>query len=432
MGKSLVYDVAPKPENAILVAVVNKGANREIVYDSLAELEDLANTAGALIIDKFVQELERPHPATAIGKGKVEEIKQFVTLNSISLVIFDDDLTPAQVKNLEINLNVKVIDRSGLILDIFVKHAKTLEAKVQVELAQSQYLLPRLTRLWTHLEKQFGGIGTKGPGETQIETDRRILRVKIQHLKDDLKQIAVQKEQQRKGREALPRFALVGYTNAGKSTLMNSLTEADVFVEDKLFATLDTTVRAFELPGGKKALLSDTVGFIKKLPAHLVASFRSTLAEAELADVLIHVVDVSHVFYRQQIETVKDTLKFLKIDSKPTIIVFNKVDKIKDIFGEYSILSEIESNYPGSIFISAKNFSNLTLLLDKINSIYEENKLEYSIIIPFDNMNLLSDIYEVYEISEREDTEDGIKFTLQLQGKDLTNFKNKFNKFIIN
>ena len=321
-----MYDTTIQKEKAIAIAFGKKGTDRELAFEHLNELESLADTAGAEIIEKVYQELAAPNPATIVGKGKIEEIKFLIETKEITLVIFDDDLSPSQLRNLENELEVKIIDRSGLIIDIFAKHAKSLEAQTQVELAQSQYLLPKLSKMWTHLSKQYGGIGTKGPGETQIETDRRALRMKIQRLKDKLKEISVQKEQQKKGRASLPRFSLIGYTNAGKSSLMNTISDASVFVEDKLFATLDTTVRAFNFPNGQKGLLSDTVGFIRKLPTHLIASFRSTLAEAADADILIHVVDVSHKYFREHIKVVDDTLEFLKLSEKPTLLVFNKID----------------------------------------------------------------------------------------------------------
>jgi len=352
------------PEKAILIAVGKKSSDRNIVFEQLDELENLANTAGAEIIEKIYQELEFPNPATAIGKGKVEEIKQLMEDEHIQLVIFDDELTPSQLKNLENELKVKIMDRSSLILDIFSKHAKTIEAKTQVELAQYQYLLPRLSRMWTHLSKQFGGVGTKGPGETQIETDRRAIRNRIKLLKEKLEQIAVQRHEQQKNRSNFPRFAFVGYTNAGKSSLMNLITKADVLVENKLFATLDTTVRSYRFESGKKILISDTVGFIRKLPAHLVASFRSTLSEAVNSDVLLHVVDVSHPQFHEHIATVNETLEQLKISKKETILILNKIDLLEDI----SIIKSLEAEFPNSIAISAKRGININKLLETMES----------------------------------------------------------------
>jgi GTPase len=424
--KDIIKQTDNKNERAIIVATAEKGYNRNIVIEHLNELESLANTAGAEIIEKIYQELEKPNPKTVLGKGKIEEIKQFIEDEDIHLVICDNDISPAQLRNLENSFNVKVIDRSGLILDIFAKHAKTTEAKTQVELAQSQYLLPRLTRLWTHLSKQYGGIRTKGPGETQIETDRRMLRLKIQRLKNKLKEISIQKEQQRKGRSTLPRFALVGYTNAGKSTLMNSITDSGVYVEDKLFATLDTTVRAFNFPNGQKALLSDTVGFIRKLPSHLVASFRSTLAEATDADILIHVIDIIHSCYHEHIKTVNETLENLKINDKPIILVFNKIDLIENI----NLLREVEGEYPEPVFISASRGINLRGLLEKIQEKYDEQGKLMEFILPYQQMSKINDIYTLGDIKERRDTDDGIYFRLRLKPEKAEYFNNLFFEHI--
>ncbi len=421
-----MFDNIPKPERAILVSLGRKGANREIAFEHLNELESLADTAGAEVIEKFYQELDHPNPATAIGKGKVEEIRLAVLENEINLIIFDDDLSPVQMKNLGNELKVKVIDRSGLILDIFAKHAKSLEAKTQVELAQLQYLLPRLTRMWTHLSKQFGGIGTKGPGETQIETDRRIVRLRIQHLQDKLIDISTQKEQQRKGRANISKFALVGYTNAGKSTLMNMITESEVYVEDKLFATLDTTVRSFSLPAGKNALLSDTVGFIRKLPAHLIASFRSTLAEAAEADVLIHIVDVSHPYFKEQIQVVNDTLDVLKISDKPIVLVFNKVDMLED----RDFIHVLEEENPDSIFISAKRGINILKLLDLFQKKVDEFSTQLSFLLPYSSMELISKLYNVVDIIERTDKDDGIQFVVKVSKENREVFDFQFKRFL--
>lgn len=398
-------------EKAVAVAVSRKGQQyRELAMEHLDELEFLAETAGAHVIAKVLQERERPDGATYVGKGKVAEIKSLVEEGQATMVIFDDDLSPAQVRNLEKELEVKVLDRSGLILDIFASRARTPEAKVQVELAQSQYMLPRLTRMWTHLSKQFGGVGTKGPGETQIETDRRMLRDRIVLLKERLAQIATQREQQRKGRTSLPRFALVGYTNAGKSTLMNALTNAEVLAENKLFATLDTTVRTFELPSGQKALLSDTVGFIRKLPAHLVASFRSTLAEAAEADVLLHVVDMSHPAFREQIEVVNETLRSLNIESKPTVLVFNKVDLVQD----RDLRHMLEEDFPGCVFVTAARHINILHLSSVMQETYNQESKSLRLLVPYTNMKLISEVYEWSEVLEREDRDEGVYLVIKL------------------
>ncbi len=400
----MLQSTATPKERALAVAVRAGSIDRAIVSDHLAELVFLAETAGAEIIETIVQELPRPVTATYIGSGKVQEVKEIVEEEEIGLVIFDDDLSPAQVKNLENQLEVKVIDRSGLILDIFAAHARSNEAKTQVELAQLQYLLPRLSRMWTHLSKQYGGIGMKGPGETQIETDRRLIRHRITQLKVKLEKIATQKRTQRKGRSALTRFALVGYTNAGKSTLMNLLSDSEVYVRDKLFATLDTTVRTIEFVGGKQALLSDTVGFIRKLPTHLVASFRSTLAEIEEADILLHVVDISHPAVREHIEAVHSTLKQLEVDSKPVIMVYNKIDKMQS--GEE--LQEMLQELPSGSAISAARGINIRDLKATMQRESEKRVLAMDLLFPYTAMQHLARIYEIAEVMERRDLEAGI------------------------
>lgn len=316
-------------ERTVLVGLVTLKQNEQKVKEYLDELDFLARTAGAEPEKRFIQKLEYPNPRTYVGKGKLEEILHYIEDNDIGLVIFDDDLSPKQVANIERELKVKILDRTSLILDIFAKRAQTATARTQVELAQYQYLLPRLTRMWTHLERQRGGIGMRGPGETQIETDRRIILDKISRLKDELSRIDKQKSIQRKNRGKLTRIALVGYTNVGKSTLMNLLSKSDVFAENKLFATLDTTVRKVIIDN-LPFLLTDTVGFIRKLPTHLVDSFKSTLDEVREADILVHVVDISHPGFEEQIEVVNKTLKDVcgGVD-KPVIMVFNKIDAFK-------------------------------------------------------------------------------------------------------
>ena len=314
-------------ERAVLVALATREQPEEKAREYLDELAFLADTAGAVAVKTFIQKCEYPNPRTFVGKGKLEEIKQFVEANDIGLVIFDDDLSTKQVSNIERELQVKILDRTSLILDIFARRAQTAHAKTQVELAQYQYMLPRLTRLWTHLERQRGGIGMRGPGETQIETDRRIILDKIARLKQELASIDRQKALQRKNRGKLTRVALVGYTNVGKSTIMNLLSKSDVFAENKLFATLDTTVRKIAIDN-LPILLTDTVGFIRKLPTHLVESFKSTLDEVREADVLVHVVDISHPNFEEQIQVVDQTLREVigKDADTPVILVFNKID----------------------------------------------------------------------------------------------------------
>lgn len=316
-------------ERTVLVGLVTQKQNEAKVNEYLDELDFLARTAGAEPEKRFVQKLEYPNPRTYVGTGKLEEIRQYVEDHDIGLVIFDDDLSSKQVLNIERELKVKILDRTSLILDIFAKRAQTATARTQVELAQYQYLLPRLTRMWTHLERQRGGIGMRGPGETQIETDRRIILDKISRLKEELKDIDKQKSIQRKNRGNMTRVALVGYTNVGKSTIMNLLSKSDVFAENKLFATLDTTVRKVTIDN-LPFLLSDTVGFIRKLPTHLVNSFKSTLDEVREADLLMHVVDVSHPNFEEQIEVVDKTLsEVCGAAKKPQILVFNKIDAFK-------------------------------------------------------------------------------------------------------
>ncbi|MCM1428532.1 MAG: GTPase HflX [Clostridium sp.] len=313
-------------ERTVLVGLATRLQNEQKCNEYLDELDFLARTAGAEPEMRFVQKLDYPNPRTYVGTGKLEEIRQYVEDHDIGMVIFDDDLSPKQVANIEKELKVKILDRTSLILDIFARRAQTSTARTQVELAQYQYLLPRLTRMWTHLERQRGGIGMRGPGETQIETDRRIILDKISRLKQELRNIDRQKTIQRKNRANLTRVALVGYTNVGKSTLMNLLAKSDVFAENKLFATLDTTVRKVTIEN-LPFLLSDTVGFIRKLPTHLVDSFKSTLDEVREADILVHVVDVSHPQFEEQIEVVNRTLKEVcGAADKPMILVFNKID----------------------------------------------------------------------------------------------------------
>lgn len=313
-------------EKTVLVGLATRVQNESKTAEYLDELAFLAETAGAEPVARFTQKLDYPNPRTYVGTGKLEEIREYVEENEIGLVIFDDELSSKQVANIEKELKVKILDRTSLILDIFAKRAQTATARTQVELAQYQYLLPRLTRMWTHLERQRGGIGMRGPGETQIETDRRIILDKISRLKDELAAIDRQKTVQRKNRGKMTRVALVGYTNVGKSTLMNLLSKSDVFAENKLFATLDTTVRKVVIEN-LPFLLSDTVGFIRKLPSHLVDSFKSTLDEVREADVLVHVVDVSHPNFEEQIEVVNTTLADVcESAEKPMIMVFNKID----------------------------------------------------------------------------------------------------------
>jgi GTPase len=326
MGKQKYYETAKPQETAVLVAVPGYKQTDEQTNEYLDELAFLTETAGAVSMKRFVQKLDKPDTRTFVGSGKLDEIKAYVVEHSIDMVIFDDDLSPSQVRNIERELQVKIVDRSLLILDIFALRAKTAQAHTQVELAQYQYLLPRLTNLWTHLSKQKGGIGMKGPGETEIETDRRIVRDKISLLRDRLEKFEKQNFEQRKSRAGTVRVALVGYTNVGKSTLMNLLSKSDVFAENKLFATVDATVRKVVFDN-IPFLLSDTVGFIRKLPTKLIEAFKSTLDEIREADLLVHVVDVSHPSFEDQIAVVNNTLLDINSADKPVLLVFNKIDQ---------------------------------------------------------------------------------------------------------
>jgi GTPase len=334
-------------ETAVLVGVIIKGKqDEEQLNEYLEELAFLAETAGVKSLKRFTQKLDKPHPKTFLGKGKLEEVIDYVQENEVDMVIFDDELSPSQLRNIERVLEVKILDRSNLILDIFATRAQTAHARAQVELAQYQYLLPRLTRMWTHLDRQKGGgAGMRGPGETQIETDKRIITQKITLLKKELEKIDKQKSTQRKQRMQLVRVALVGYTNVGKSTIMNMLSKSDVFAENKLFATLDTTIRKVVIQN-LPFLLTDTVGFIRKLPHHLVESFKSTLDEVRDADVLVHVVDISHASFEDHIKVVNETLQDLKALDKPVIMVFNKVDAFTYVKqDEDDLLPKVRANY---------------------------------------------------------------------------------------
>lgn len=367
-----------KSEYVILVGVVTKNTTIEKVEEQLEELAFLAETAGGITYRKYIQRLQIPDKRFFIGSGKVEEIRLDIVENNIETVIFDEELTPAQQRNLEKELECKIIDRTYLILDIFAQRAKTAQAKTQVELAQLEYLLPRLKGLWTHLERQRGGIGMRGPGEKEIETDRRIVKDKIVKLKKELEVLEKQTQTRRKTRESMIRVSLVGYTNVGKSTIMNVLSKADVFAENKLFATLDTTVRKVVIDD-VPFLLSDTVGFIRKLPHHLIESFKSTLDEAKESDLIMHVVDLSHPLFREQIDIVNETLKELNVHNIPVMMVFNKVDLYQTLHFDKYLPEEIktqltlelenslrkEYNKP-SVFISAQTMEGIDEFKNKL------------------------------------------------------------------
>jgi GTP-binding protein HflX len=383
-------------EKTIFVSVITPDSSVEQVNEYLDELQFLAETAGAIGEKRFVQKVDKPNSKTYVGSGKLEEIKAYITENEISLIIFDDELSPSQLRNLEREFECRILDRTNLILDIFAQRAKTAYAKTQVELAQYQYLLPRLTRMWTHLERQRGGIGMRGPGESQIETDRRIILDKISRLKDQLKKIDKQMASQRSNRGNMVRISLVGYTNVGKSTLMNLLAKSDVFAENKLFATLDTTVRKVVIEN-VPFLLSDTVGFIRKLPHQLVESFKSTLDEVREADILMHVVDISHPNFEEQIRVVKNTLQEIGAGDKPTFMVFNKIDAYQYVEqDEFDLGPKKRENYSleelknswmykentPAIFISAKE----KLHIDKLrNDLYKMVAEIHAGRWPFDN-----------------------------------------------
>ena len=397
MPKKKFYDTELMPERAVLVGLITANQTEEQEKEYLEELAFLVDTAGGITEKTFTQKMQKPERATFVGTGKLEEIKAYAKAEEIDLVVFDDELSPMQLRNIEKELEVKVLDRSNLILDIFARRAQSAQAKTQVELAQLQYLLPRLTRLWTHLERQKGGIGMRGPGETQIESDRRMIKDKIIILKEKLKLIDKQNETQRKNRKELVRVALVGYTNVGKSTIMNMLSKSEVFAENKLFATLDTTVRkvVFE---NVPFLLSDTVGFIRKLPHHLVECFKSTLDEVREADILIHVVDISHPNFEDHIHTVNETLKELGAIDKEMITVFNKIDNYQQVEIEQDwevdhqetpkmTLVDFKRSWMAkhnspAIFISATEKENIDEFRD---AIYERVKAVNQKIYPFNN-----------------------------------------------
>jgi GTP-binding protein HflX len=403
-------------ERCIIVGVSTRAVGRVETEEYMNELALLADTAGATVVARMSQDRDRIDSATFIGKGKVEEIHKLIVEQTIPLVIFDDDLSAVQVRNLERILECKVLDRSGLILDIFVSRAKSNEAKTQVELAQLEYLLPRLTRQWTHLSKQLGGIGTKGPGETQIETDRRIIRSRISHLKEKLERISQQRSTQRKGRLHHTRAALVGYTNTGKSTLLNLLSGSDVFVENRLFATLDPTTRLVPLNPSIQMLMTDTVGFIRKLPHHLVASFKSTLEEVTEADLLLHIVDVSSSTFEEQIKVVKDTLTELGADDKPTLMVFNKIDLLTD----RTILKTLADQYPHKVFISAMRGINILGLKDEVLLLLKTEFVEETFRVRQDRQKLISQLHDAGEVLERiyEDEEVVLRMRIRRKDKD--------------
>ena len=407
---------AARPERAFLVGVKLPGTSRSEIKDTLDELALLADTAGAEVLGRAIQERAKFDPAHFVGRGKVDEIKESVDELGVDVVIFDDDLTPAQTRNLETLIERKIIDRSRLILDIFSNRAQTREAQTQVELAQLTYMLPRLTRQWTHLSRQAGGggasggIGTRGPGETQLEVDRRATRSRITVLERSLSKIAKQRDVGRQGRSNLFSTALVGYTNAGKSTLLRSLSGADVLVEDRLFATLDSTTRRVHLGYNRNVLLTDTVGFIRKLPHHLIASFRSTLEEAVTADLLLHVVDGGYENCDQQIETVFQVLTELGIQDRPTLMVFNKLDTLEDP----SRRDRLSSDFPDSVWISAETGEGLDQLKYAIYERLDGSRGTLDLSVPQAEGKLLADLHRVGEVLSTQYQGNDVVLTVKL------------------
>ncbi|MFZ5516293.1 MAG: GTPase HflX [Candidatus Zhuqueibacterota bacterium] len=411
-------------ERAIVVGMVLGKQDRELVEEYLDELALLADTAGAEVVVRVVQERNVIDPATFIGKGKAEELAALVSDYSCDVIIFDDDLSPAQMKNLEAICDIKVLDRSGIILDIFSRRAKTREAKTQVELAQLQYLLPRLTRRWTHLSRQTSGagIGLRGPGETQLEVDRRLIRKRITHLSRDLEKIGKQRSNRRRRRKDLFNVALFGYTNVGKSTLMNALTTADVFVEDRLFATLDPTVRILNHGGTHKILLIDTVGFVRKLPHDLVASFKSTLEETIDADLLVHVIDASHKHFRDQMEVINGVIRDLHIEDRPMIPVFNKIDLVED----KNLLGELKAEFEKGHFVSARRGMFIEDLKKEIIRIAREQSLTVKFRVDPSKQHQISSIYSWTKVLSWEINDGFIEIEIQFPA----NLKNRYDQLI--
>lgn len=404
-------------ERALLVGVYGPSTPRIIAEEYLDELELLTHTAGGITVDKILQNRNHPDPSSYVGSGKLRELKRMVGEKQIDSLIFDDDLSPTQIRNIENNTKAKVLDRSGLILDIFASRAQTAAAKTQVELAQLQYLLPRLTRFWTHLSRQQGGIGTRGPGETQIETDRRLIDKRISTLKDKLDKLDQQRQTQRKGRSDKIRISLVGYTNAGKSTLMNALTETELLAENRLFATLDSTVRRHEIEN-YDVLLSDTVGFIRKLPHDLIESFKSTLDEVREANILLHVVDASSRMVQDYIDVVNETLEEMKANGKKTVLVFNKIDTI-----EAQRITELKRAYSDAVFISAERGIGLGKLEDRIQELIEEDFVTRTMTIPAAKYEGVAFLHREANIIEKKYVGSDIKLTFSIAKPDLMRLK---------
>ncbi|HIC53837.1 MAG TPA: GTPase HflX, partial [Gemmatimonadetes bacterium] len=401
-------------ERAVLVGAPRGELEARLIDEHLAELARLTDTAGGEVVGKLTQRISKPNPRFYVGKGKADELKSLVIETEGNLVIFDEELSPAQGKNLEDLLDVRVMDRSELILDIFATRARSKEARMQVELAQLEYLLPRLRRMWSHLSRIRGGIGLRGPGETQLETDRRLIGKRIVDLKGKLRHVAEKRQMQRKSREGSFRAALVGYTNAGKSSLLCALSGADLFVEDKLFATLDSATRRVDLGGGHEALLTDTVGFIRKLPHHLVASFRSTLEEAREGDVLLHVIDASHAEWEEQRHVVNDVLADLDLIDSDKILVFNKVDRITHA-EEEALRARIRALEPTpAVFVSAHDDATLVSLKETLVARIRARLQEVVVRVPVEDGQTLAAIYREAEVIERADEGTGVLLTVRI------------------
>ena len=407
----MIERVSVAHEKAVLVGVILPGMTKALMEEHLDELSLLAQTAGAEVVGRYIQRRDRINPTYFIGKGKAQQIVQQSQELDVQLIIFDDELSPSQIRNfLKISDSIKVIDRTGLILDIFQRHAQTRESKTQVELAHLQYLLPRLTRLWTHLERQMGGIGTRaGAGETQIEVDRRIIRDRIAKLRKDLKKIDKERETQSKRRKEMFRVALVGYTNAGKSTLLNALTGADVFVQDQLFATLDTTIRTLEVNDHHRLLLSDSVGFIRKLPHTLVASFRSTLMEVLEADLLLLMLDGSSYLLDEQLQTVREVLNEIGARDKEAMLVINKIDLIEDP----EILQGLKARFPEAVFISALNHLRLDALQEAMVEEMEKSYRTAQVVFDPGLGKEIATVFQEVEVLDTSYEDDGVHLTIR-------------------
>jgi len=434
MSKKITEPTRLPKERAILIGVEIRGdANILNLEESLAELELLAETAGLSVVGQSTQKLDKPYVQTLIGPGKIAEIKAIINEVSANLILFDSELTPRHQRELEESFGseVRVLDRTALILDIFAQHANTNEGALQVELAQYEYRLPRLTRYWTHLARQTGGgggrtgstggVGLRGPGETQLEVDRRDIRKRISKLKSELEKVRIHRQQyrSRRKRSRIPVVALVGYTNAGKSTLLNLLSQSDVYVADELFATLDPTTRRVELPGGNTILITDTVGFIQKLPTTLVAAFRATLEEIKEADMLLHVVDVTHPQAWGQAKAVLETLEDIEADTIPVLTALNKIDKIPD----HNLVNQTLSGFPGAVAISALRAEGIETLLSKINQFLFENYAEIVVQLPYKEGGLISLFHDLGEVDRIEHNEDVVEIKGKIPGRVLAQFR---------